>query len=202
MAGERKAQILREALRLFSMQGYDSVTIKQLAGACGVTEPALYRHYPSKEAIYNAVLDSMESALEYQELFARLEKENRLEVILFELAEHILSFFRVHRELYRLVLYSALREHEKARQVFRSVRGPYVQFLHEKLDRLSLSGAIKRKNNEISARCFVGMVFDCTLSSTLWRGYLGRTFTPEEIIANNVPIFIDGLSAGEEAAGR
>jgi hypothetical protein len=68
-----------------------------------------------------------------------------------------------------------------------------VQFLTAQLDRLYAAGRIKQRNNEITARCFVGMVFDCALSATMWRGFLGKTYKPEEVMANNVPIFADGL---------
>lgn len=192
---DRKSQIINEAKRLFGRHGYDGVTIKQLAEACGITEPALYRHFPSKEEIYNAVLDSLKMLLDYQQLFDRLEDENDLQIVMSQLAAHILDFFNRHREMYRLLLYSTLREHSKARKVFREIRGPYAKFLAGRLDRLYAEGVIKKKNNEITARCFVGMVFDCALGSTLWKGFQGKNYLPEEIIANNVPIFVGGLLA-------
>lgn len=195
MAGERKEQIIREAMRLFGHYGYDSVTIKQLAEACGITEPALYRHFPSKEEIYGAVLDSLKSILNYNELFERLDNETEPGVILTEMASHILDFFNLHRETYRLLLYSTLREHAKGRKLFREIRGPYVKFLTTRLDRLYSEGKIVKKNNEITARCFVGMVFDCALGATLWKGFQGKTYRPADIIANNVPIFVRGLTA-------
>lgn len=178
---------------MFGQHGFDRVTIKQLADACKITEPALYRYFSSKEEIYGAVLDSLKSHQRYRELFAKLETEDDLHAILHELASHILSFLHANRDVYRLLLYSTLREHTKARQVFRDVRGPYVKFLVTQLDRLHKQGRIKTKNNVITARCFIGMVFDCALGSTLWRGFLGKNYQPEEIITNNVAIFVDGL---------
>jgi AcrR family transcriptional regulator len=180
---------------LFSQHGFDRVTIKQLAVACGITEPALYRYYSSKDAIYDAVLDSIQAQMQYQELFDRLEMEPELGEILYSLAGHIIGFFTSHRELYRLLLYSTLGDHAKARAVYMATRGPFIFFLLRQLQRLSGEGKLKPKNLEITARCFIGMVFDCSLSAMLWRGYTGRTYEPDEIIANNIPIFIDGLMA-------
>jgi len=196
MAVDRKKQIIEQSMKLFARDGYDGVTIKQIARACKITEPALYRHFPSKKEIYNAVLDSLKTFLDFRELFLSLEQETELKVIMSEMASHILVFFNRHRETYRLLLYSALREHSKARDVFREIRNPYVEFLTEQLDRLYAAGKIKKKNNEITARCFVGMVFDCALNATLWKGFQGKKYRPEQIIDNNVPIFVAGLSAG------
>lgn len=192
---DRKGQIIREATRLFSEDGYDKVTIKQLADACGITEPALYRHYPSKEAIYDSVLDSIEERLGSQELFRRLQRETDIEKLLAGIAEHIIDYFSKNEDLYRLLLFSALRGHSKAKRVYQVIRGAYVDFLHLQLDRLYQDGHIIEKNNEITARCFIGMVFDCALGITLWRGFQGKVFRPEEVIANNVPIYARGLKA-------
>lgn len=49
--------ILDSAERLFAKYGYDSVSTKQLAAETGVTIGALYHHFPSKEALYNAVTE-------------------------------------------------------------------------------------------------------------------------------------------------
>ncbi len=191
---DRKAQILSEATRLFSEAGYDKVTIKQLADACSITEPALYRHYASKEAIYNAVLDSIESRLGTNELFPELEKVNEILPFLEAFALHIIHYFTKNEDIYRLLLFSALRGHNKAKKVYQIIRGSYVKFLVIQLDRFYEDGKIIKKNNEITARCFTGMVFDCALSTTLWKGFQGKAFKPEEVVANNVPIYARGLT--------
>jgi TetR/AcrR family transcriptional regulator, transcriptional repressor of aconitase len=51
-AQDRKAAIVQAALPLFARQGYAETTTKDLARAAGVSEPLLYKHFPSKEALY------------------------------------------------------------------------------------------------------------------------------------------------------
>ena len=51
-AGQRKAAIVQAALPLFARKGYAETTTKDLARAAGVSEPLLYKHFPSKEALY------------------------------------------------------------------------------------------------------------------------------------------------------
>jgi AcrR family transcriptional regulator len=164
-----------------------------LAAACNITEPALYRHFSSKEAIYDAVLGSLGSRLDCESLFVSLEREDDVEVILRELALHIIKFSRKNQDVFRLLLYSALAGHARAKRVHRTIRGVYENFLVRQLNRLYRKRLIVKKNNEITARCFVGMVFDCALSVTLWRGFRGREFRAPQIVANNVPIYARGL---------
>jgi AcrR family transcriptional regulator len=45
------------AARLFAQRGYHAVGINDISGELGLTGPAFYRHYPSKEALLVAVLD-------------------------------------------------------------------------------------------------------------------------------------------------
>jgi AcrR family transcriptional regulator len=192
---DRKTQILLEATRLFSVDGYDKVTVKHLAEAVGISEPALYRHFSSKEQVYDAVLESIESRLDTETLFERLKEEDNLETLLRQLAEHIISFFVENEDLYRLLLFSALSGHGRAREVYQLVRGSYVKFLTKQLDRLHKKKIIIKKRNDITARCFTGMVFECALGMTLWRGFHTREYMPEELMTNNIPIYVRGLEA-------
>jgi AcrR family transcriptional regulator len=190
---DRRGQILEKATALFSKEGYDKVTIRSLAAACGITEPALYRHFTSKEELYSAVLDSIEAKLSHRDIFEKLKDEDDIEKLLKGLARHILDFFTKNEGVYRLLLYSTLREHGQAKKVHRAIRGAYIRFLMDQLDYLYGKDLIVKKNNEMTARCFVGMIFDCALGKTLWRGFQGRVFKPADIIENNVPIYVRGL---------
>lgn len=189
----RKKQILDLATEAFSRSGYDRVTVKQLADGCGITEPAIYRHFASKDAIYIAVLESLRDRLEFQELFDRLEKENDIETLLKTLAKHIIAFYTENADIYRLLLYAALRGHDRAKRIFELIRGPYVKFLILQFERLQRQGLIIEKQNEITARCFTGMVFDCAMGNSLWKGMQGQTYAPDVIVNNNVPIYVRGL---------
>jgi len=192
---DRKSQILQEATRLFSADGYDGMTMKVLASACGITEPALYRHFSSKESLYDAVLDAIATKLDTDDFISQFGDSDDLESILRRLAEHIIDFYTHHADVYRLLLFSALDGHAKAKTVFNLIRGSYIKFLVRQLDRLYAEGSIVEKSNEITARCFIGMVFDCAMSKTLWKGFHGWVYKPEEIIGNNVPIYVRGLSS-------
>jgi AcrR family transcriptional regulator len=54
--GGRRGEILDAALTVFREKGYEGGTMWDIASRLGVTEPALYRHYPGKEALYADLL--------------------------------------------------------------------------------------------------------------------------------------------------
>ena len=59
MAKDTKERILAAALDRFSQNGYAGTNIRELAESLGLVKSAMYRHFESKEEIWNALLDEM-----------------------------------------------------------------------------------------------------------------------------------------------
>ena len=55
-----KERILTEAVKLFAKEGYEAVTVDQIAKAVGIKAPSLYKHYKSKRDIFDSILRVME----------------------------------------------------------------------------------------------------------------------------------------------
>ena len=59
-AGEPQRRLIEAAIRLFSEpKGYASVTVSEIAAAAGVAKGSVYRHFPSKEALFTAVVENL-----------------------------------------------------------------------------------------------------------------------------------------------
>ena len=59
MAKDTKERILAAALDMFSQKGYAGTNIRELAASLGLVKSGLYKHFESKEEIWNALLDEM-----------------------------------------------------------------------------------------------------------------------------------------------
>ena len=57
---DTKQRILDEALTLFSEKGYANVFVGDIAERVGIKAPSLYKHYKSKKAIFDAIIDLMD----------------------------------------------------------------------------------------------------------------------------------------------
>jgi AcrR family transcriptional regulator len=90
-----KKKIVLEALNLFAEKGYEAVSVAQIAAAVGIKAPSLYKHYKSKQDIFDAILAEMSERYEKQaatmqmngtepeqdvELFQRLDEEQLIEM--------------------------------------------------------------------------------------------------------------------------
>ena len=72
MGKETKDRILDEALIRFVENGYKGTNLRDFAAGMGLSKSALYSHYESKEAIWNALIDKMEAY--YHERFGSVEQ--------------------------------------------------------------------------------------------------------------------------------
>jgi AcrR family transcriptional regulator len=59
----RRDEILATAADLFATRGFHGVSVAELGAACGISGPALYKHFPSKDAMLSEMLVSISEEL-------------------------------------------------------------------------------------------------------------------------------------------
>ncbi|MDQ0087964.1 AcrR family transcriptional regulator [Paenibacillus anaericanus] len=108
-----KEKILVEALRLFSISGFEAVSVRDIAGAVGVHESSLYKHYKNKQDIFDTIIDKSAQrihaihqklavpnpehstlAQEYKEMSLETLGEISSELFLFYLRDDVVGQFR------------------------------------------------------------------------------------------------------------
>lgn len=55
----KRSAIVIAAINLFARKGYDGTTISDIAKAAGITQGAIYKHYPSKEALGKTIFETL-----------------------------------------------------------------------------------------------------------------------------------------------
>lgn len=203
-APQRREQIIQAATELFAGHGFSRTTMGTLAQACGITEPALYRHFHSKEELYEEVISSLRLRADLGRALVRIGASDDLETILTSLARFVLDNYGRHPEFGRLLLHCSLEGHPLSGKAFSDLREPFVIFLKDKLTQMIRGGSIRKVHPEITARCFIGMVMDCSLAGQLWKGVQGRTYDSHKVVRNNISIYVRGLApeGGSIAAPR
>lgn len=62
-ADDRKAEIVATTLRLADELGPDRLTTQAIADAVGLTQPAIFRHFPTKRALWQAVAEAIAKSM-------------------------------------------------------------------------------------------------------------------------------------------
>jgi AcrR family transcriptional regulator len=192
-ADERRAQILREAARLFGSHGFNGTTTRDVAGRVGITEAALYRYFPSKEAMYTAILDERMAAPDLLAPLEPLAEAGDDRAVFTGLALTLLRSVEADPAILRLVLYSALEGHELARPFQEGRIRRLREFLQRHLERRIRDGAFRDVDPALGARAFIGMVVDHLLVREVFGQREQYPQPPETVSETLASIFLDGI---------
>jgi TetR/AcrR family transcriptional regulator len=143
-SAERQQQLLEVSLNAFSRRGYKGTTTKQIAAAAGVAEAVIFQHFPSKKALYSAVLelhlDVGEEKKWMKEISDCMER-NDDEDLIRALVHRILSNYRRNTLIERVILFAALEGHEQGLTRMRTKFAPVFEKLMDYIARRQREGA-------------------------------------------------------------
>jgi AcrR family transcriptional regulator len=194
---ERREQIIRTATELFSRVGFRGATMRQLAEQAGISEAMIYHHFPSKEALYDAMLQHKLDNSKH--LFYPVEAANagKDRVVLETIIGNFLREGRRDTSYMRMMLYSALDGHEFAAKVVHGPLQDFFQFLGSYLERRMENGAMKAIGGEVAARLLMGMAYHATLLREIFHDQGFQDVDTEDLKHTIVDLFFDGIRAAE-----
>jgi AcrR family transcriptional regulator len=200
-AADRREQILEIATGLFARQGFQGTTTKQIAEGSGVTEALIFRHFPSKEELYWAVIQRKINAAGVRErMRERLDARGSDLEVLSGLAAEILERRAKDQTLSRLLLYSALENHRLSHRFFRTYVAEYYEVLAEFIRRRIANGQFRRLDPLLAARGFLGMVIYHSWVQELFGGKRYQNFSVQQVSKTLAEVWLQGMSCGPEIA--
>jgi AcrR family transcriptional regulator len=200
-AAVRREQILREAMRCFAEKGFRGTTTRELAARIGITEAALYHYFPSKEALYGAIIDTKMAAPTLAEVLAEPARRGDDRGVFGTLARIVLERGQADPEFMRILTFTALEGHELAEPFFAVRVRTLREFLAGYIERRIAEGAFRRADPVLAARAFLGMVFDhLSVRSVFQRDEFAHPI--DEVVETFVSIFLGGMAAKEKTDGR
>jgi AcrR family transcriptional regulator len=156
--GQRTRQaILDAALAMFADKGYYGTSLRDVAGAVGIRESAIYNYFPGKEALFEALLMA-ESALKNERLSAILDTPHGDREALEQLAEFVLERWVQPRQqqLFRILMSDGLRLAREGRINLLDRMGSAWPRFEGLMQRLIEAGALRNVDTEILVMQFIG----------------------------------------------
>ena len=196
---ERRRQIVDEAIRCFAARGFRGTTIRELAAGVGITEAALYRYFPSKEALYQAIIDEKIAAPDPIEKLQAAAQAGDDRAVFTGLARSFLETVEADPSLLRILLYTSLEDHELAAPFFERRIRRQREFVAGYIARRIREGAFRALDPKLSARAFLGMVVDFLIVREVFHHREEYPEGPEQVADTFVSIFLAGMrSDGQE----
>lgn len=173
-----KERIGQAALRLFVEKGITETTVRDITAAVGITEGAMYRHYPSKEQLawdlfstnYTAFADELERVrAEHPTLKAQLQAMIRTFCAFFEKDPVLFSFL-------------LLAQHSEARKVTPEMPSP-VQVVRRSIVEAMARGEIPEADPDVATACVLGIVLQVAVFKVYERIEQSLTSLSEALFA-------------------
>lgn len=154
----RYQRILDAAAQVFSRQGYRGASMDDIAAASETSKGGVYFHFPTKDAIYLALLDRMAALLRERAERAMAEADGpaaKLDAALVTM----LHTFGAHRALARLFLIDALGASREFSERTLAVQEQFVALIKQQLDAAVAAGALPPVDTEITSVAWFGALF-------------------------------------------
>lgn len=194
---ERQAGLIAAAASLFAAKGFNGTTTKEIAKSAGVSEALVFKHFPTKHALYAAILAekvTVNELLEAVEEAAKKRDDRRVFTLI--------ASFRIRPgvdpTLLRLLLFSALEGHELSDIFFAKHHKVFYDHLAAYIRTRIEEGVFRDVDSLLAARAFVGMVVHHRLLHEIFGVSMHRSH--DETVMTYVDLFLSGLI--QKPAGR
>ena len=189
-AGERQLEIVRAVLALAAENSPDAITTQAIAQQMGLTQGAVFRHFPTREAIWLAVVDWVEQNLSHAIAAAVAEARDPLDG-LGRLFETHVAFIAAHPSAPRLIFNELQKpaDHPVKQRVC-DLLDRYRRRVAELLARAKAQGLIEPELDEAAAATlFVGTVQGLVMQTLL----VGDPQTLQSAARRLWPLYLRGL---------
>ncbi|MFA9378955.1 MAG: TetR/AcrR family transcriptional regulator [Lachnotalea sp.] len=168
-----KQRIIEEALSLFSQYGYNGTSVKKIAEAVGIKDSSIYKHFNSKQEIFNQIVATISQRIEKKSLEVGLPNVENLE----DLTNYYVTFTKDKLVEYtrKMVLFYltdsyvvqfrklAIREQYSNEVIYEVYRKYYmessIEFLTVIFKGMIKLGGLKNGSPEIMAYFFYSPIF-------------------------------------------
>lgn len=196
---DRQASLIASAAGLFAAKGFNGTTTKEIAKAAGVSEALVFKYFPTKRALYAAILAEkapLSELLNAIEKAARKRDDPRVFTLI--------AGYRIRPgadpTMLRLLLFSALEGHELADMFFGNQHRVFYDYLAGYIRTRIDEGAFRPLDPLLAARAFIGMVVHHRLLHEIFEVPLHCPH--KDIVDTYVELFLTGLERPSAAKKR
>jgi len=195
-ATERRASIIAVAKVLFADKGFHGVAVDEIARRVGVSPAVLYQHFPSKEALYEGVLDGMaapretyvEAALDGPDDFASVL--SRITCVFIERVEEDPDYIRME-------LQSALEGGDEAKRFFASRWQSIADYIEYSLRELSQEKKVSVVNERTVALMYQGLIREAIYNKCILKSERYKNITLQELVRQLLQLFLRSINYKE-----
>ena len=195
-ASDRKQQIIESAIALFGKDRLKGTTTKALADAAGVSEGTIFKHFPTKKALYLAAFEGR-TGVGMEHLVTGLHQladEGRDEEIIQQVLSAILHGYDRDRDLHRMLLYVHLGQSDEENKVLDETlrKNQVMEFLIEYVATRQQQGVFRPGNPGTLAHAVIALGIQVATSRKLF-GNRDYGVSDDDVILDLTRLLLNGL---------
>lgn len=200
---ERRDQLLRIAVKLFSQRGFEGTTTKSIAAAAAVSEATIFQHFKTKEELYASIFDykAKETGFkEWEEQLCKCAEQLDDEKLVFSMVERILERNREDPQIQRLMFQSVL----SGRPLPRSMRQrmlPLHSFLCNYIAKRQKQGAFQKCDPEVAVHAIVSLPSYYSVTKSLF-GVDELKMSERDMASRFTRFILEGLQIRESGSRK
>ena len=168
-----KKAIFNAAIKVFSIEGYDSATVEEIASEAGVAKGTLYYNFQGKEEIFKFVIDEGMKLIKNEVLDAIKNIDDPLEKLKIS-AKVQLRYVYNNKEFFRVIMsqiWGDKNRHQEMRQEIRRL----VNINSNRINDIT-KGKADKDVLEVLGCCFIGVLFSSALYEILYEDQYSENY--------------------------
>lgn len=189
-AATTRERILTASLTVFSRKGYLGATTREIAGEAGVAEITLFRHFFSKEKLFEEVVNRYSFLPALKDLLPELQGRHYRDALLV-IARRFLGIMNERRHLVRIVQ-GDIHHSEKLREIFYLFTDEMFRTLASYFRQMQEQGTLRPFDAPAAARAFFGMFFSYFYREACIAEKRIKKADLDKVVDEFIDIFIQG----------
>lgn len=168
-SSDTREKILHTAQGLFSTHGYDATGVAQICADAGVSKGAFYHHFPSKHAVFMAILHAWLDKLDHQFISAE-ERDEDVPSLIHQMAASSDAIFADSQGQFPMFL-EFWEKSIRDERVWEETKQPFLKYyfyFSQLLKRGMEAGAIKDLDPNTASRALIGLAIGIILQGLLY----------------------------------
>ncbi|MEW5744654.1 MAG: TetR/AcrR family transcriptional regulator [Nitrospirota bacterium] len=184
-------KILETALKLFSREGYLGATTREIAREAGIAEVTLFRHFSSKEELFEEVITAYSFLPALKGILPEV-RDMAYDKALTVIARRFLETLDQRKDLIRIMHAEMQRYPEKIQTVYHTFVDEVFKALASYFSEMQKKGALRKFDPETAARAYLGMLFSFFNVNEILMRKKYRSIDVHATIRGFVDIFMRG----------
>jgi len=188
-AEDRRASIIDVAKRLFAQNGFHGVSIDEIVKQVGVSPAILYRHFNSKDELYEAVLHEFSCTRESY-VDAVVSDDTCFETMLRGMTQVFINSIVNHPDLLKMEMHSQLEGSDASREFFLNRWKSFTDYIEFNLEELHNQGSIEAVNVKAAALMYQGMIREVLLLKCLQTTDQFNDMSIDDLVNELIELFL------------